>query len=142
MYLLLTPISIQFINFFHLQIVDRLLRALILYFQFYTEIWDEILNKRVTITKKAVNPLAEDRQLKRAEELQILRSVVAREYCEILLGPEDSVIPINQTQNEKDFRLFEPFIAIAHRIIWIALQRKHYNIIGLYNYIIKARARK
>ncbi|XP_008555279.1 uncharacterized protein LOC103576717 [Microplitis demolitor] len=137
LYLLTTPVSLQFINFFHLRVVDRLLRALIVYFQFYTQIWEEeIIKKRTVVIKKARSPLAGVRQ-KKAEEINALRSIVAREYCELLVGCEESAkyhhmlagLSI-ESQGEKDLRIFESLIQVAHRVVWIALERKHYNLIA------------
>lgn len=136
--MLTTPVSLQFINFFHLRVVDRLLRALIVYFQFYTQIWEEeIIKKRTVVIKKARSPLAGVRQ-KKAEEINALRSIVAREYCELLVGCEESAkyhhmlagLSI-ESQGEKDLRIFESLIQVAHRVVWIALERKHYNLIGI-----------
>ncbi|CAD6231942.1 GSCOCG00001664001-RA-CDS [Cotesia congregata] len=137
LYLLTTPVSLQFINFFHLRIVDRLLRALIIYFQSYTQIWEEeIIKKRTPVTKKARNQLAKGSRLKKAEEMSTLRSIVAREYCELLVGCEESAKYHHmlagssiESHGEKDLRIFEVFIQVAHRVVWIALQRKYYNLI-------------
>uniref|UniRef100_A0A0C9QVB3 PPP1R36_1 protein n=1 Tax=Fopius arisanus TaxID=64838 RepID=A0A0C9QVB3_9HYME len=140
LFLLTTPVSLQFINFFHLEVVDRFLRALIIYFQFYTTIWDEeIIKKRAATMKKAPNPMAGGGRIKRAEEMNILRCVLAREYCELVVGSGASAkyhhmlagtsIPGMQSQGEKDLRIFEVLIGIAHRIIWIALKRKHFTLI-------------
>ncbi|XP_015116149.1 protein phosphatase 1 regulatory subunit 36 [Diachasma alloeum] len=140
LFLLTTPVSLQFVNFFHLEVVDRFLRALILYFQFYTEIWDEeIIKKRAATMKKAPNPMAGGSRIRRAEEMRILRCLLAREYCELVVGCDTSArfhhmlagtaIPGMQSQGEKDLRIFEVLIGIAHRVVWIALKRKHFTLI-------------
>ncbi|XP_063988252.1 protein phosphatase 1 regulatory subunit 36-like [Diachasmimorpha longicaudata] len=140
LFLLTTPVSLQFINFFHLEVVDRFLRALILYFQFYTEIWDEeIIKKRAATMKKAPNPMAGGSRIRRAEEMRILRCVLAREYCELIVGCDTTArfhhmlagtaIPGMQSQGEKDLRIFEVLIGMSHRVVWIALKRKHFTLI-------------
>ncbi|XP_043273296.1 uncharacterized protein [Venturia canescens] len=141
LYLVTSPLTVQFINFFHLPIIDRFIRGLILYFQYYVDVWEEITEKRVATTKKAPNPLAGGGRLRRAEEMRTLRCVIGREYCEILLGHENggcyhhmmasrkSGPTQTQSQGEKDLRIFEYLISLAHRIVWIALQRKYYNLI-------------
>ncbi|XP_034938439.1 protein phosphatase 1 regulatory subunit 36-like [Chelonus insularis] len=140
LYFLITPVSLQFINFLHLPLVDRLLRALIMYFQFYLQVWEqEIMKKKVATAKKAYNPLAIGARLKKAHELKVLRCIIAKKYCLLLLGSKetakfhhlmagmDSKLIISQ--GEKDLRIFETFIQVAHRIVWIALARKQFSLI-------------
>ncbi|XP_050460440.1 uncharacterized protein LOC126856195 isoform X1 [Cataglyphis hispanica] len=141
LFLLLTPVSPQFIHFFHLAIVDRFLRALIIYFQHYVEIWEDLMQERAATMKKAPNPLARGHRSRYAEELRSLRCVLGREYADLILGCQSGPQyhhmmagkkqTITQSQGEKDLRIFEAFISTAHRVIWIALQRKHYNLIEL-----------
>lgn len=146
MYLTITPVSIQFINFFHLPIVDRFLRALIIYFQYYIEIWEDLTQKRVIMVKKAPNPLAGGTRIRYASEMRTLRCILGREYAELIVGCKDSA-PYHhmttgkknmsndvatQSQGEKDLRIFEVLIRIAHRVVWIAMQRKYFNVIGSY----------
>ncbi|KAL6432497.1 hypothetical protein ACFW04_006821 [Cataglyphis niger] len=141
LFLLLTPVSPQFIRFFHLAIVDRFLRALIIYFQHYVEIWEGLMQERAATMKKAPNPLARGHRSRYAEELRSLRCVLGREYADLILGCQSGPQyhhmmagrkrTITQSQGEKDLRIFEAFISTAHRVVWIALQRKHYNLIEL-----------
>lgn len=143
LFLLATPVSVQFINFFHLPIVDRFLRALIIYFQRYTEIWEDLMQERAATMKKAPNPLARGHRSRYAEEMRILRCILGREYADLILGCQSgsqyhhmmggkkrSSSMITQSQGEKDLRIFEALISVAHRVVWIALQRKYYTLIG------------
>lgn len=140
LFLLITPVSPQFIHFFHLPIVDRFLRALIIYFQYYVEIWEDLMQERAATMKKAPNPLARGHRFRYAEEMRALRCVLGREYADLILGCQDGPRyhhmmagkkrTITQSQGEKDLRIFESLISTAHRVVWIALQRKHYNLIG------------
>ncbi|XP_029661083.1 uncharacterized protein LOC115234272 [Formica exsecta] len=141
LFLLITPVSPQFIHFFHLAIVDRFLRALIIYFQHYVEIWEDLMQERAATMKKAPNPLARGHRSRYAEELRALRCVLGREYADLILGCQSGPQyhhmmagkkrTITQSQGEKDLRIFESLISTAHRVVWIALQRKHYNLIEL-----------
>ncbi|XP_019883317.2 uncharacterized protein LOC105252068 [Camponotus floridanus] len=141
LFLLITPVSPQFIHFFHLPIVDRFLRALIIYFQYYVEIWEDLMQERAATMKKAPNPLARGHRFRYAEEMRALRCVLGREYADLILGCQDGPRyhhmmagkkrTITQSQGEKDLRIFESLISTAHRVVWIALQRKHYNLIEL-----------
>ncbi|KAK0182110.1 hypothetical protein PV327_000279 [Microctonus hyperodae] len=139
MFLLITPVSLEFINYFHLRVVDRFLRALIMYFQSYTEIWEDMMKKRAALITKAPNPLAKNSELIRADQMRILRCILAREYCGLLVGAEESVKYHHMmagiqsismlSQGEKDLRIYEALISMAHRVVWIALQRKYFHLI-------------
>lgn len=144
LFLLLNPISVEFVNFVHEPVVDRFLRSLIIYFQYYIEIWEDLCQKRAAVSKKASNPLAKGGRKRQSEELDDLRSLVGREYCSILIGAENTLSyhhivstnkslndePSGQSQGEKDLRIYETLIRIAHKVVWIALQRKHSALIG------------
>ncbi|XP_029042048.2 LOW QUALITY PROTEIN: uncharacterized protein LOC114875665, partial [Osmia bicornis bicornis] len=143
MFLLASPISPQFVNFFHMPIVDRFLRALIIYFQYYIITWEELIEEYAATIKKAPNPLAQGYRSKYAEEMQNLRCILGREYADLIIGCQDNTqyhhmtggkkgSPLlTQSEGEKDLRTFETLICIAHRVIWIALQRKHFSLIEI-----------
>ncbi|XP_076165485.1 uncharacterized protein LOC143145721 isoform X2 [Ptiloglossa arizonensis] len=143
MFLLATPISPQFVNLFHLPAMDRFLRAVIIYFQYYVTIWEELMEKRAATMKKAPNPLAKSYRSRFADNLQNLRCVLGREYADLIVGCQDSIqyhhmsggkkgtISIIQSQGEKGLRMFEVLICMAHRVVWIALQRKYFTLIGM-----------
>ncbi|XP_046607644.1 uncharacterized protein LOC124298952 [Neodiprion virginianus] len=144
-FLVINPISIEFINFFHEPVVDRFVRSLIIYFQHYIEVWEDLCQKRAATARKAPNPLASGGQLRQSDEMQNLRSLVGREYCDILIGAKDSLPyhhmvankkspsdePSGQSQGEKDLRIFETLIRMSHKVVWIALQRKHSCLIEI-----------
>lgn len=146
MFLLATPISPQFVNLFHLPAMDRFLRAVIIYFQYYVTIWEELMEKRAATMKKAPNPLAKSYRSRFADNLQNLRCVLGREYADLIVGCQDSIqyhhmsggkkgtISIIQSQGEKGLRMFEVLICMAHRVVWIALQRKYFTLIGEFVY--------
>lgn len=144
MFLVVNPISIEFINFFHEPVVDRFLRSLIIYFQHYIEIWEDLCQKRVATAKKAPNPQAAGGRIRQSDEMENLRSLVGREYCDILIGARDTLTyhhmmtgkksssdePSGQSQGEKDLRIYETLIRMSHKVVWIALQRKYSSFIG------------
>ncbi|CAK9807999.1 Protein phosphatase 1 regulatory subunit 36 [Anthophora plagiata] len=140
MFLLASPISPQFVNFFHLPIVDRFLRAIVIYFQYYVMTWEELMNERAATMKKAPNPLAQGHRFRFTEEMQNLRFILGREYADLIIGCQDSIQyhhmtggkkgeSMVQSQGEKDLRMFEVLICMAHRIVWIALERKYFYLI-------------
>ena len=142
MFLLISPISPQFVNFFHLPVVDRFLRAAILYFQYYIITWEELMKERAATMKKAPNPLAQGYRFRYAEEMQNLRCVLGREYADLIVGCQDIIQyhhmtsgkkgapSLTQSQGEKDLRIYEVLICMTHRIVWIALERKYFSLIG------------
>ncbi|XP_003705246.3 protein phosphatase 1 regulatory subunit 36 [Megachile rotundata] len=142
-FLLISPVSPQFIKFFHMPIVDRFLRALIIYFQYYVITWEELIAEYAATIKKAPNPLARGYRSSYAEEMQNLRCVLGREYADLIVGCQDNIQYhhmtggkrgssfLVQSEGEKDLRIFETLICIAHRVVWIALQRKHFNLIEI-----------
>ncbi|KAF3427651.1 hypothetical protein E2986_08396 [Frieseomelitta varia] len=143
MFLLISPISPQFVNFFHLPVVDRFLRAAILYFQYYIITWEELMKERAATMKKAPNPLAQGYRFRYAEEMQNLRCVLGREYADLIVGCQDIIQyhhmtsgkkgapSLTQSQGEKDLRIYEVLICMTHRIVWIALERKYFSLIEI-----------
>lgn len=141
LFLLTTPVSPQFINFLHLPIVDRFLRASVIYFQRFVEIWESLMEERAATMRKAPNPLARGHRSRYAQEMHTLRCVLGREYVDLVLGCQDGPeyhhmmtskkrSTVTQSQGEKDLRIFEALLSVTHRVVWIALQRKHYTLIG------------
>lgn len=113
-----------------------------MYFKLFIDVWNcEIIDKRTATMKKINNPLAGGSRIRRADELKILRCLLAREYCQLVVGCDETIkyhhmaastginLATVQSQGEKDLRIFEVLLCIAHKIVWIALQRKHYHLI-------------
>lgn len=141
-YMIASPMSLQFIGFVHLAVVDRFLRALILYLQHYLTTWSELGAKRAATAKRAANPLAGGARVERADELKALRCLLAREYFDLLTGCDNQLkgyhhmasgtLSFTQSTGEKDLRLFEGLIQFAHRVAWITLGRQHKELMGIY----------
>lgn len=70
------------------------------------------------------------------DDLSDLRSMIAREYCSLLLGLEDAYKyhhmsnTNNMSLSDKDRRLYEMLICYAIRVVWTALQRRYLGLIG------------
>lgn len=68
------------------------------------------------------------------DDLADLRSMVAREYCSIIVGKCDAKrfhhMKESQSLSSKDRLRFERLICIAARVVWIALERKNLSLIG------------
>ncbi|XP_058809149.1 protein phosphatase 1 regulatory subunit 36-like [Phymastichus coffea] len=141
LYSIASPMSLEFIGFAHLAVVDRFLRALILYLQHYLVTWTELGAKRAATAKRAANPLAGGARVERANEMKALRCLLARAYYDLLMGCVSQLkkyhhmaagsMSFVQSKGEKDLRLFEGLIQLAHRVAWIALERQHKELIEL-----------
>ncbi|XP_011496190.1 PREDICTED: uncharacterized protein LOC105360880 [Ceratosolen solmsi marchali] len=140
-YMISTTISTEFLEFIHLIIVDRFLRALILYMQHYLTTWNELELKREAARKRLTNPLAGGIRVVRSQEMRILRCLIAREYADLLVACQKEAkkyhhvgsgkISYTKSKGEKDLRIFEDLIQFAHRVVWIALERKQKDLIEL-----------
>ncbi|KAF5270343.1 hypothetical protein FQR65_LT05531 [Abscondita terminalis] len=129
-------LTLDFIKFFHIPSMDRFLRALIVYFQFYMQVWETLLLRREEADHKLYQPhvtIIEDRI---RDDLADLRLLVSREYCAMLVGAVDTrkfhhmlSNKNNVSASDKDRRRFETLICMSVRVVWIALHRKHLHII-------------
>lgn len=69
-----------------------------------------------------------------------LRSILSREYHRLTCGMTDAwkFYHLNNKNNvstsDKDRRLFEAFMCVAVRVIWWALHRKNFCLIGILKY--------
>ena len=108
------PIGLELLGFLHLGIVDRFLRALILYMQAYLTTWAELSEMRAASAKRVPNPLAGGARVDRAYELKALRCILAREYVDLITGWQPEITKYHhagagqtsfaQSSPEKDFR--------------------------------------
>lgn len=140
MFLISSPISFELISFLHLRIVDRFLRALILYMQSFIATWTDLAEKRAATAKLAPNPLAGGARVRRAEEMCALRWVLGREYADILVACQKEAKPFHhllggevtfcQSRADKDIKIYEGLLQFSHRVVWIALERKQKELIG------------
>ncbi|CAG2065603.1 unnamed protein product [Timema podura] len=133
----LSPLPARFIDFFHTNTVDRFLRALIVYVQYFLQVYDEILLRNRENLHKLHHPNILKIENKMQETLSELRGMVGREYTSILLGCDEvkkfhhMANRMNTSQGEQDVRLFELLYRMCTRIVWIALQRRYLNLIEL-----------
>ncbi|XP_057665486.1 uncharacterized protein LOC130899514 [Diorhabda carinulata] len=128
----LTP---EFIKFFHTKIVDKFLRSCIIYFQYYIQVWNLMLLRRIEASRKLRQPIVTELENIVRDDLADLRSMVARDYAAILTGVGDSkkfhhmCNENNVSLSDKDRKRFEMFVKMTVRVIWIALKKKNLTII-------------
>lgn len=95
-----------------------------------------MMNRRDEYRRKLWQPIVEELENVIQDDLADLRSMVAREYCSIIVGKCDAKRfhhmnnKNNQSLSGKDRQLFERFICVVVRVVWIALERTHFNLIG------------
>lgn len=70
------------------------------------------------------------------DDLSDLRSMVSRDYAVLLTGVGDAANfhhmnnENNVSLSDRDRRLFEVFVEVTERVIWLALNRKYLTLIG------------
>ncbi|XP_015832912.1 uncharacterized protein LOC660702 isoform X1 [Tribolium castaneum] len=130
----LTP---EFIDFMHTQRMDEFLRTLIVYFQYYFQVWDNLILRREEAKRKLRQPIVTVLENIVRDNLADLRSMVARNYGFILMGLEDTFKYYhmgnrnNVSLSDKDRHLHECLLSMAAKIVWIALLRKNFTVIEI-----------
>lgn len=70
------------------------------------------------------------------DDLSDLRSMVSRDYAVLVTGVGDAAKfhhmnnENNVSLSDRDRRLFEVFVVVTEKVIWIALNRKYMTLIG------------
>ncbi|XP_044757275.1 protein phosphatase 1 regulatory subunit 36-like [Coccinella septempunctata] len=128
-------LSSEFIRFFHLPTMDAFLRAAIVYFQYFFQIWDHVEQRREDAKRKLTQPIVTVLEDKIMDNIGDLRSILSREYHRLTCGMTDArkFYHLNNKNNvstsDKDRRLFEAFMCVAVRVIWWTLHRKNFSLI-------------
>ncbi|KAJ8984696.1 hypothetical protein NQ317_004955 [Molorchus minor] len=128
-------LSPEFIKYFHTKAMDDFLRALVVYFQYYFQIWNKMQVRRKEAARKLRQPIVTELENVVRDNLSDLRSMVSRNFAIMLLGYGDAK-PYHHMANknkeslsDKDRRLFETLMILTTRVIWIALFRKYLTLI-------------
>lgn len=123
-------LTVEFISFLHTSKMDQFLRSLIVYFQYYMQVWENLMMRREDARRKLWQPIVTDIENVVRDDLADLRSMVARNYAYILMGLDDTFKFYHMSNknsvslSDKDKHLHECLLSIATRIVWIALLRK------------------
>lgn len=135
-------LTVELISFLHTSKMDQFLRSLIVYFQYYMQVWESLIMRREEAKRKLWQPIVTVKENVVRNDLADLRSMVARNYAYILMGLDDSFRFYHMSNknrvslSDKDRYLHECLLGIAARIVWIALLRKNFNLIGKYIFFI------
>ncbi|XP_023021381.1 protein phosphatase 1 regulatory subunit 36 isoform X2 [Leptinotarsa decemlineata] len=128
-------LTLEFISYFHTKAMDKFLRSLIIYFQYYFQVWNKMQLRRKEANRKLRQPLVTVLEDVIRDDLADLRSMVARDYAAILMGMGDAkeFHHLNKKNNvslsDKDRRHFETIILLSERVVWIALRRRYLSLI-------------
>ncbi|CAG9769540.1 unnamed protein product [Ceutorhynchus assimilis] len=125
----------EFIGFFHTVSMDRFLRSMVVYFQYYLQVWNKMQLRRKEASRKLRQPIVTELENEVRDNLADLRSMVSRDYAAILMGICDAKKyhhmnnKNNDSLSDKDRRLFEMLIYMTTKVVWIALFRKNFLLI-------------
>ncbi|CAH2020600.1 unnamed protein product [Acanthoscelides obtectus] len=128
-------LSLEFISYFHTKAMDNYLRSLIVYFQFYFQIWNKLQARRAEGARKLRQPVVNTLEDEIRDDLSDLRAIVARNYAVLTLGIGDAkqFHHMNNRNNvslsDKDRRIFETFVVMSERVVYVALTRKYLSLI-------------
>ncbi|CAH0560094.1 unnamed protein product [Brassicogethes aeneus] len=124
-------LSPEFIQFVHTPSIDRFFRALIVYFQFFIETYENVLERRELAARSLRNANVERNEAIISENMADLRSVVSKEFSAILMGSMESMqfhhmnTKNNTSLTGKDRRQYECLINFSSRVVWITHWRKY-----------------
>lgn len=124
------------INFLHTETVDQFLNDLIIYFEYFLKLVEFLLIRRDEVKSKLLDTRSVQIEKMLAGYLMQYRLILARDYSKIVLGYKDTAQfhhlanKSKQSKTEKDSCFFETFFCFCTRVVWIAMHRKSYAVIG------------
>lgn len=128
--------SRNFIKFVHLPTVDEFFNDLIIYFEHFLKLVEFLIIRRDEVKTKILDMRSVRLEQMLAEYLVQHRLLLAREYAKIVIGFKDTgkfhhlANKSKQSKTEKDSAFYETFVCFCTRIVWIAMHRKSYAVIG------------
>lgn len=129
----------RFMEFIHIPIVDGFLNDVIIYFEYYLKFLEFLLTRRkrgVSTESKLRDKQTMAIEVALSEYLDQYRIILAREYCQILLGADGAkrfhhmANPMKESYRDLDCNLMETFISFCVQIAWIAMHRHNFDTIG------------
>lgn len=103
------------------------------------KVWNNLQQRRQEVKRKLRHPQVELSENIVRDDLADLRSMLSRDYAILLTGLGDAKRfhhmhnENNVSLSDKDRKLFEVFVLVSQRVIWIALKRKYIHLIGIVN---------
>lgn len=124
------------IEFVHCETVDEFLNDLIIYFEYFLKLVEFLLIRRDEMRTKQLDMRSLQIEQMLSGYLVQYRLILAREYSKIVMGWRDTsrfhhlANKSKRSKTVKDSVFFESFVCLCTRIVWIAMHRKSYVIIG------------
>lgn len=130
----------KLINFLNTHTVNKFMKALIIYFEYFLKMVEFVLIRRDEIScEQAQIQSDESTEIKRifSEHLSQHRLLLAREYSTILLGEGDMAVSyhirpvVNISKSLEDKVFHERFLAVCTQVVWISMHRRAYDVIEM-----------
>lgn len=133
-------VSAKVIEFLHTETFDRFINDLIIYFEYFLKLVEFLMIRRDELKSKMrdAQSLRVERML--AAYLVQYRLILAEEYSHIIMGSGDVsrfhhlANKSKQSNTVKDSLFSETVLSLCMRILWIAMHRKSYKVIGEMNW--------
>ncbi|XP_068628073.1 protein phosphatase 1 regulatory subunit 36-like [Battus philenor] len=125
------------VNVLHLPTMEKFLRALIFYCQYYLQISSEMADRILDLHYKIKTKRSYEIEAVYQENLQDLRLLLAKEYCSFIQGAGEyakyhhSGVGRKLSLTRRDSILFESILRFSIHIVWVALGRKSFQQIEL-----------
>lgn len=124
------------VEFLHTETFDTFINDLIIYFEYFLKLVEFLMIRRDELKSKMRN--AQSLRIERmlAAYLVQYRLILAREYSRIIMGTGDVsrfhhlANKSKQSNTLKDSLFSETVLSLCMRILWIAMHRKSYKVIG------------
>ncbi|KPJ16920.1 Uncharacterized protein C14orf50 [Papilio machaon] len=130
-------ITRDIVNVLHMHIMDRFLRALIFYCQYYLQVASIMADRILDLQNKIRTRLGKKIEERYEENLRDVRLLLAKEYCSMILGTGEYLkyhhnkLGTAKSLSKRDSVIFESILRISTHIAWVALGRKSFQQIEL-----------
>ncbi|KPJ01992.1 Uncharacterized protein C14orf50 [Papilio xuthus] len=130
-------ISRDIINVLHMRVVDRFLRALIFYCQYYLQVASIMADRILDLQNKIKTRFGKKIEERYEANLRDVRLLLAKEYCSMLQGTGEYIkyhhnkLGTAKSLSKRDSVIFESVLRISTHIAWVALGRKSFQQIEL-----------
>lgn len=133
-FLMVGSVPNSFLALIHSHKINKLFRALIVYFQLYLQVWDDLKYRRLAYAEQRLkHPVSVVRETLCKTNLSQLRSRIGQEYAQLVSGQgifkryHHMNNPLNRSYSSTDIRLYEYLVKFSSRVVWTALYRSNYK---------------
>lgn len=122
------------LSLLHSNQVNKLFRALIIYFQIYLKILEDLRYRKLAYFQNRLkHPTAAEREALCSKHMSSLRALIGQEYAALVTGTgffkqfHHMNNCLNSSSNFKDVILYEYLFKFAARVVWISLFRSNFR---------------